>query len=263
MSARDDLINEYGRAETAPLGTLAELRVKLDAYRAEVLAGAKTETVAWLVKKAREQTVWDARVLASKVDRGAVRAFLGTGHYRDAMDEHRAEVLREAADAINALPQDYECDPGRGDAAVLLRLMADAGKDTPGGESTRDADAPDFFQPGRTYISGRTTFRCDTISTHPTTGERRALGWEMQYDRDNEPVALDQRSYELSGWAEATPADTCGRCRHAFDPEDTSFDGLARSGNTPFCRRCVDWCHESTDAFHRCPVCTAGGGDRG
>ncbi|MFJ5259118.1 hypothetical protein ACIQAC_01405 [Streptomyces sp. NPDC088387] len=38
---------------------------------------------------------------------------------------HRAAVLREAAEAINALPQDYECDPGRGDAAELLRRMAD------------------------------------------------------------------------------------------------------------------------------------------
>ncbi|MFG2225344.1 hypothetical protein [Streptomyces sp. NPDC048644] len=52
----------------------------------------------------------------------------------------RAEVLREAADTINALPQDYECDPGRGDAADLLRRMADeAGKDTREGESTRAA----------------------------------------------------------------------------------------------------------------------------
>lgn len=40
MSARDDLIDEYGRATTAPLGTLAELSQKLDAYRAEVLAEA-------------------------------------------------------------------------------------------------------------------------------------------------------------------------------------------------------------------------------
>lgn len=38
---------------------------------------------------------------------------------------HRAAVLREAADAVEALPQDYECDPGRGDAADLLRRMAD------------------------------------------------------------------------------------------------------------------------------------------
>jgi hypothetical protein len=75
VSARDDLIDEYGRADTAPLGTLADLKQKLDAYRAEVLAEAdllpKADVVAWLTKKAREETpVWQ---LASKVDRGAVR----------------------------------------------------------------------------------------------------------------------------------------------------------------------------------------------
>ncbi|MFF7553625.1 hypothetical protein ACFZA9_12145 [Streptomyces olivaceus] len=65
----------------------------VDAYRAQILAEAKVETVDWLVKKASEKTLWDVGILASKVDRGAVRAFLGTAHYRDAMDAHRAEVL--------------------------------------------------------------------------------------------------------------------------------------------------------------------------
>lgn len=41
------------------------------------------------------------------------------------MAQVRAAALREAADAINALPPDFECDPGRGDAANLLRRMAD------------------------------------------------------------------------------------------------------------------------------------------
>lgn len=36
MSAREDLIDQYGRATEAPLGTLAEFRQKLDAYREEV-----------------------------------------------------------------------------------------------------------------------------------------------------------------------------------------------------------------------------------
>lgn len=40
------------------------------------------------------------------------------------LNAYKAAVLREAADAINALPEDYECDPGRGDAAELLRRMA-------------------------------------------------------------------------------------------------------------------------------------------
>lgn len=40
MSAREDLLHEYGQADTAPLGTLADLRRKLDAHRAEVLREA-------------------------------------------------------------------------------------------------------------------------------------------------------------------------------------------------------------------------------
>src|SRR5574341_325897 len=73
-----------------------------DAYvRAAALADAKVEVVAWLVKKATEGC--DIGDLASKVDRGAVRIFLGTGHYRDAMDAHRdkvtVEVLRGAAES--------------------------------------------------------------------------------------------------------------------------------------------------------------------
>jgi hypothetical protein len=125
--------------------------------RAEVLAEAKVETVAWLVKKAAEQETWDAAVLASKVDRGAVRIFLGTGHYRDAMDEHRAEVLREAAAELDRIADTVEArvaehygpasgiGPGSAqmlrDAAGNVRYMA--GKDTedgilpPVGESTQ------------------------------------------------------------------------------------------------------------------------------
>ncbi|KMS73292.1 hypothetical protein ACZ91_64675 [Streptomyces regensis] len=55
----------------------------------------------------------------------------------------RAAALLAAADTINALAQDYELDPGRGECAALLRRMAAAGleKDTPaGGESTPATD---------------------------------------------------------------------------------------------------------------------------
>jgi hypothetical protein len=131
-------------------------------HRAEVLAEAKTEVVAWLAKKATEQSTWDASVLASKVDRGAVRAFLDTGHYRDAMDAHRAEVLREAADLIEAWQHDAD-DAAALDHGALTatetaahiavhrmarRLRETAGKDTssaqaPAGESTQPAPDAD------------------------------------------------------------------------------------------------------------------------
>lgn len=52
MSGRDDLLKQYGEADSTPLGSLAELRTKLDIYRAEVLAERRpvNETLA----KARE-----------------------------------------------------------------------------------------------------------------------------------------------------------------------------------------------------------------
>lgn len=103
----------------------------LDAHRAEVLAEPKVETVDWLVKKAHEYRSTGGRqhalqaeaitTLASKVDRGAVRAFLGIAHYRDAMDGHRAEVLREASDVVRGM----DTAPSTRAAADELRRMAD------------------------------------------------------------------------------------------------------------------------------------------
>ncbi|MBD0838808.1 hypothetical protein [Streptomyces sp. TRM68416] len=47
----------------------------------------------------------------------------------------------------------------------------------------------------------------------------------------------------------------CRRCHRPFDPADTRHDGQARHRETPWCRWCVDRCHESTDFAHACPVC--------
>ncbi|WP_399142246.1 hypothetical protein Q3A86_33320 [Streptomyces sp. NBUA17] len=101
MSARDEL---YAYAGTPSVLPEHMLDAALDTYRAENLTEAKVETVGWLVKKSREYRVAggehnaltaDAiQALASKVDRGAVRAFLGTAHYRDVIDEQRAAERR-------------------------------------------------------------------------------------------------------------------------------------------------------------------------
>jgi hypothetical protein len=48
--------------------------------------------------------------------------------------------------------------------------------------------------------------------------------------------------------------EACGKCRTPFAPDDTRFDGHARHASTPYCRRCVDACHEA-DAFHQCVIC--------
>ncbi|KJK40251.1 hypothetical protein UK15_07835 [Streptomyces variegatus] len=51
------------------------------------------------------------------------------------------------------------------------------------------------------------------------------------------------------------PAEACGKCKTPFDPVDTRFDGAARYAQTPYCGRCVDACHDTEIADHRCVIC--------
>jgi hypothetical protein len=53
--------------------------------------------------------------------------------------------------------------------------------------------------------------------------------------------------------------EACKKCRREFDDTDIRWDGQARYKETPFCRRCVDFCYESNSADHRCPVCAEKG----
>ncbi|NUH35317.1 hypothetical protein HUF15_00785 [Streptomyces samsunensis] len=97
-----------------------------------------------------------------------------------------AEVLREAADAIAALPQDYECDPGRGDAAELLRRMADeAGKVTPtAGEITQPAGPTVYYRASHdSIVMGRYTTAVEARK-HCETEERRSwpTGTTLTFD---------------------------------------------------------------------------------
>lgn len=133
----------------------------------------------------------------------------------------RAAILREAAAAINALPQGYECDPGRGDAADLLRRMADEaerGKDTSGDDQSHAGEStPDFFQPGHTYSSrGAWTFKPTSVVSAPD-GQRVALGFihgDLTYGAG---VWTPHGEYELDGWRDITDAPS-----HATGPDGAS-----------------------------------------
>ncbi|NUO43684.1 MAG: hypothetical protein HOV82_16800 [Streptomyces sp.] len=61
-------------------------------------------------------------------------------------------------------------------------------------------------------------------------------------------------SVPVSSAAVEQPAEACGKCRRPFDPADTRHDGRARYAETPYCRGCIDLCHEA-DAFHCCVIC--------
>lgn len=47
----------------------------------------------------------------------------------------------------------------------------------------------------------------------------------------------------------------CAACQKPFEPSDTRHDGQGRYGNTDWCRRCVDNCHDNESADHRCRIC--------
>jgi hypothetical protein len=109
-----------------------------DAHRrTKVLAEAKTEVVAWLAKKATEQQTWDAAVLASKVDRGAVRIFLGTDHYQDAKDAHRADVLAEAGGYVRTVAAQL------GFPLDIVNMLCEDLDGANAGKATDLAQAPD------------------------------------------------------------------------------------------------------------------------
>ncbi|MDX2696857.1 hypothetical protein [Streptomyces ipomoeae] len=72
------------------------------------------------------------------------------------------------------------------------------------------------------------------------------LGWNADYLRQK--LAAEQAE------ADERATNKCGRCHQPFDPTDTRFDGHARHGDTPYCRSCVDNCHEGS-AEHVCVIC--------
>lgn len=86
---------------------------------------------------------------------------------RELLAQYTAEcevaVLRRAADAISTLPQDYECDPGRGDAVERLRRTAagiEREKSSPRADAT-PTEADLAYRDG--YTTGRSHAGADGV----------------------------------------------------------------------------------------------------
>lgn len=79
-------------------------------------------------------------------------------------------------------------------------------------------------------------------------------GWPATHPIGPHHVAEVLRELLTEGTPTA-PANACDKCAMPFDPADTRHDGRAQQEGTPYCRGCVDRCHESTDAFHVCDIC--------
>ncbi len=119
-----------------------------------------------------------------------------------------------------------------------------------------ETSAADFFEPGRTYRDYAWLFRCDAVTTHPETGTRTALGWTSVRASGWTTYSHDEAHWADGDWTDITEIPArCGRCCLAFDPTGIRWNGHARHSDTDFCIRCVDRCHDSEDAGHRCPIC--------
>ncbi|MFB7461251.1 hypothetical protein [Streptomyces sp. NPDC056188] len=106
-----------------------------------------------------------AELAAVRTERDQARA----AAQRD-LDAHRAEVLREAADMVDAA---FHGEPFLNYPPDFADLLREKAKDI-----REDAPAPDFFQPGHSYTHRNgSTFRCVAVTTHPDSGWRVALGW--------------------------------------------------------------------------------------
>jgi hypothetical protein len=201
MSVRDDLIDEYGRADTAPLGTLSELRQKLDAYRTEVLARA--------IGRLRAIPV-DCTALTGPVWYGdgwnsAITCLEEIADYQQPDDEaYPGELQRLRALALGlrvAVLRKGELAEGRRLLLSHAEQEIDAREKAVSGART----APDFFRAGRTYEYAplHLVFRCDAVSTHPVTGEPSAVGWVRYHGSSWTSGDYSPAEY-ADGWLDVT-----------------------------------------------------------
>ncbi|MCP3769513.1 hypothetical protein [Streptomyces sp. MAR25Y5] len=85
-----------------------------------------------------------------------------------------------------------------------------------------------------------------TVAVAALAEDPADIGWNVDYLRSK--LAAEQ--------ADAKRRDNgrCRRCLRPFDADDTRFAGHSRHADTPWCRRCVDNCHDG-GAEHVCVIC--------
>lgn len=171
----------------------------------------------------------------------------------------------DAGNGRNSDAPAEDADDGQDRAAQLLDLLT----------AVRDAlDIPHAATTGhdetRTEILARRIGHTVITLGNVLDGARPDIPRDTAYLRDrlaeHPPVGYvttEQARAALDAgttWADAVtlPAPpACGRCKHRFDPADTAFDGHARHADSPWCRRCINQCHDG-GADHACPICTPG-----
>lgn len=158
--------------------------------------------------KPAEQTeyiVQCVRTAGSMYEKDA-RAFLAEhdGHVRTgALAEVTAWLVKKAREFhVSSRKRERE----QGDTCAVLASKIARGAVRP--DNLRMLPA-NFFEPGRSYVSGTWQFRCEAITPSPGTGEVRALGWKRSPVHDVHlwhAAALDPDDWKHGGWTDVTEA---------------------------------------------------------
>lgn len=146
-----------------------------------------------------------------RTDRGSMTVW-SPAEVQEALDAYRAQVRNEAAEDVHRaeLPTFAATENpvlvAKTVRAIDVRL-AELGPQAPYGvtEGTEPTDT-DFFQPGHTYKHEAWTFRCDTVTAHPDTGERTVLGWFRFRNDTWRPLSCGEAEWAEGIWADITEA---------------------------------------------------------
>ncbi|PYC83434.1 hypothetical protein C7C46_08855 [Streptomyces tateyamensis] len=125
----------------------------------------------------------------------------------------------------------------------LTQVVAYAATDTPWQANLHPADLP-LVQAWLGRLANYDQVRIGTAPSGTGTSITLRCGHRMLRVVNPGPPAAD------------TPSQPqCGACRRPFDPNDRRWNGRAQHGDSPWCRSCIDRCHDNASADHRCLIC--------
>ncbi|MFG2780787.1 hypothetical protein ACGFY7_23405 [Streptomyces prunicolor] len=96
-----------------------------------------------------------------------------------------------------------------------------------------------------------------TLTTEEAEAVRDDLGqiWASKISAAGDQLHSLLESVTVPNEEQSAAEEACGKCKRPFDPADTRFGGRAPYADTPYCRGCVDRCHDNNSANHRCVIC--------
>jgi hypothetical protein len=122
-------------------------------------------------------------------------------------DAHRVETLAEVTTWLVKKAREFRSLGTRKGQAQANAVAAMASKISRGAvrpDNTLMLPDPGFFEVDRTYAAERWQFQCLAVTSHPRTGEARAIGWYTSKTGLPSVEALNPDDWEHGGWAEVT-----------------------------------------------------------